>query len=292
MTIGGRLRQAIEHDGRSLREFADGVGLNYGTLLQYLSDKRTPNGEALAQIASRTNIDMHWLLTGRSDGRAGREGDAHQANTSGAVLEKSSNDLFGDSETPPARQYATRHGAPGVIAEAAEVYSANVGLGEWALLAASGRQAGAWALLKVLAASHPTSLSSSELAISRNTPETVIVQDLLLLRRYGLVKEAGGRFGLTSLLAELRPKDVGDVAQVIQVALEELLRTIAPRVDCERPSGTLVTATVAVPAGTGEDLIRAIKRDIKRRWANASADGGADQVTLVLGMAALPGGGE
>jgi len=65
MTIGARLRSVIDDIGINVSEFSRIADIPYGTLQQYLSDKRSPATEALTKICTQTNIDIHWLLTGK-----------------------------------------------------------------------------------------------------------------------------------------------------------------------------------------------------------------------------------
>lgn len=65
MSIGKRLRQAIDNSNQKVTEFSEVTGIPYRTLQQYLSDNRAPASEALTKICEQTNIDVHWLLTGQ-----------------------------------------------------------------------------------------------------------------------------------------------------------------------------------------------------------------------------------
>jgi len=63
MSIGKRLRQAIDMSGLNVTEFSISTGIPYRTLQQYLADNRAPAAEALTKICEQTNIDINWLLT-------------------------------------------------------------------------------------------------------------------------------------------------------------------------------------------------------------------------------------
>lgn len=65
MSIGKRLREAIDSSGLKINEFSEVSGIPYRTLQQYLSDSRSPATEALIKICTQTSINIHWLLTGQ-----------------------------------------------------------------------------------------------------------------------------------------------------------------------------------------------------------------------------------
>jgi transcriptional regulator with XRE-family HTH domain len=64
MTVGQRLRWLLEIRGGSIKDLSDASGIKYGTLQQYLSDKRQPGASQLAGLAE-AGIDLHWLLLGQ-----------------------------------------------------------------------------------------------------------------------------------------------------------------------------------------------------------------------------------
>lgn len=68
MSIGNRLRAAIEQQGGSIKDFSRRSGIPYRTLQNYLSGERLPGADALVQIA-RQGIDVNWMLTGESLGK-------------------------------------------------------------------------------------------------------------------------------------------------------------------------------------------------------------------------------
>ncbi|MGR9014143.1 MAG: helix-turn-helix domain-containing protein [Gammaproteobacteria bacterium] len=63
MSIGKRLRQAIDTSGLNVTEFSVSTGIPYRTLQQYLADNRAPAAEALTKICEQSSIDINWLLT-------------------------------------------------------------------------------------------------------------------------------------------------------------------------------------------------------------------------------------
>jgi transcriptional regulator with XRE-family HTH domain len=67
MSIGKRLRQAIDASGMNITEFSASTEIPYRTLQQYLSDNRSPAAEALTKICAQTSIDINWLLLGQGE---------------------------------------------------------------------------------------------------------------------------------------------------------------------------------------------------------------------------------
>lgn len=70
-TLGDRLRRFIEvsigsHKG-SIDEFGAQIGWKYRTLQDILANKRAPGSELLAMLASRSRVDLRWLLTGEGE---------------------------------------------------------------------------------------------------------------------------------------------------------------------------------------------------------------------------------
>ncbi len=63
MSIGNRLRSAIDEMGVNMKEYSISSGIPYRTLMEYLSNNRSPGAEALMGIAG-TGINIQWLLTG------------------------------------------------------------------------------------------------------------------------------------------------------------------------------------------------------------------------------------
>ena len=75
MGIGGRIREAVEQLGLTLRQAADKTGLPYSSLQNWAGGHREPRPDALITIGSRLGISIDWLLTGqgamaRGDGPA------------------------------------------------------------------------------------------------------------------------------------------------------------------------------------------------------------------------------
>lgn len=64
MSIKERLKQVIEIKGLSLKAFSDLTEIPYRSIQNYLRAEREPNLEALMKIGSKTDINLHWLITG------------------------------------------------------------------------------------------------------------------------------------------------------------------------------------------------------------------------------------
>lgn len=72
MSIKNRLKTVIEHKGLSLKAFSDLTEIPYRSIQNYLRDERDPNLEALVKIGTKTNVNLHWLITG--EGKMLRDG--------------------------------------------------------------------------------------------------------------------------------------------------------------------------------------------------------------------------
>ena len=64
MTLGERLRYAIECEDMKLIDFCEQAEMNYRTLQQYLHGHRSPQIDALEKIKTHLNISIDWLITG------------------------------------------------------------------------------------------------------------------------------------------------------------------------------------------------------------------------------------
>lgn len=64
MSIKYRLKTVIEHKGLSLKAFSDLTEIPYRSIQNYLRDERDPNLEALIKIGTKTDINLHWFITG------------------------------------------------------------------------------------------------------------------------------------------------------------------------------------------------------------------------------------
>lgn len=72
MSIKDRLKTVIEHKGLSLKAFSDLTEIPYRSIQNYLRDERDPNLDALVKIGTKTNVNLHWLITG--EGKMLRDG--------------------------------------------------------------------------------------------------------------------------------------------------------------------------------------------------------------------------
>jgi transcriptional regulator with XRE-family HTH domain len=67
MELGERIRLAREGQGMSQRELAS-AGVSYAYISRIENGDRTPSDKAIRAIASKLNVDPHWLATGDLDG--------------------------------------------------------------------------------------------------------------------------------------------------------------------------------------------------------------------------------
>ena len=65
MSIGQRLRQAIQNNCLTLKDFSEKSQIPYRTLQQYLNDSRVPGGASLIKLNASLGISTDWLLTGK-----------------------------------------------------------------------------------------------------------------------------------------------------------------------------------------------------------------------------------
>lgn len=66
MTIGQRIKEARKTIGLTQRELAEKADVATGTIQQYELGKRQPRIEQLQRIAAALNVDVNWLMNGRT----------------------------------------------------------------------------------------------------------------------------------------------------------------------------------------------------------------------------------
>ncbi|MDF0606768.1 helix-turn-helix transcriptional regulator [Neisseriaceae bacterium TC5R-5] len=66
-----RLKQAVESNGLSVKQFAEKSGMPYATLAKYMNGTRSPGMEQLAAIVTSLNISADWLLFGNGEKNPG-----------------------------------------------------------------------------------------------------------------------------------------------------------------------------------------------------------------------------
>lgn len=71
MGIGGRIREAVEKLGLTLKQAADKTGIPYSSLQNWAGGHREPRPEALITLGSQLGISIDWLLTGEGPMRRG-----------------------------------------------------------------------------------------------------------------------------------------------------------------------------------------------------------------------------
>lgn len=64
MSIKDRLKTVIEHNGLSLKAFSELTEIPYRSIQNYLRDERDPNLDALIKMGTKTDVNLHWLITG------------------------------------------------------------------------------------------------------------------------------------------------------------------------------------------------------------------------------------
>jgi len=64
-TMGQRLRAFRKDWGLNLVEFCKIIGISQGSLSDLENSKSLPSAMTLKGLCLRTNINIHWLLTGK-----------------------------------------------------------------------------------------------------------------------------------------------------------------------------------------------------------------------------------
>lgn len=72
--IGKRIRKAISEQCMSEDDLAKITGLNYTTIIRFISGTRVPSGTALYKIATATHHTMEFFITGERYALYGKEG--------------------------------------------------------------------------------------------------------------------------------------------------------------------------------------------------------------------------
>jgi transcriptional regulator with XRE-family HTH domain len=67
--FGSRLQIYRKIKGLTGKELADIIGISQGSLSELENGKREPSGKVFSGIASNTNINIKWLLTGAEDAK-------------------------------------------------------------------------------------------------------------------------------------------------------------------------------------------------------------------------------
>ena len=63
LTLGWRLRMALEHAGVTVNEMADVLGIkSRDTMAAWLHDRRTPRAAYVRQWAVKTGVPYNWLV--------------------------------------------------------------------------------------------------------------------------------------------------------------------------------------------------------------------------------------
>ena len=63
-TIGGRLRNIRVCEDKTQKEFAETIGVSVTTIVNYESDKRTPDCAFLEKLYELYDVDLNWLVAG------------------------------------------------------------------------------------------------------------------------------------------------------------------------------------------------------------------------------------
>lgn len=65
LTLGWRLRMAMEHAKKSRQDMADALGVSPGQVTRWTHDDGTPRRAYVAQWALITGVSVDWLETGK-----------------------------------------------------------------------------------------------------------------------------------------------------------------------------------------------------------------------------------
>jgi transcriptional regulator with XRE-family HTH domain len=76
LTLGWRLRMALDYSNTSVQEMADTLGVARATLSRWMSDKGAhPKRAYISQWALKTGVPEEWLSTGRPPSERDPDGD-------------------------------------------------------------------------------------------------------------------------------------------------------------------------------------------------------------------------
>ncbi|WP_267436457.1 helix-turn-helix domain-containing protein [Erwinia psidii] len=76
-TFAERLRLALEHRGKGIRQVSKETGISYGAMQKYLSGSANPKLDNLIQLAESTGVDIGWLAVGSSPTEVSQPLQAH-----------------------------------------------------------------------------------------------------------------------------------------------------------------------------------------------------------------------
>lgn len=71
-TIGKRLRAFRKSLPMKGHQFAHHIGISQGSLSDIENCNSDPSASTIAKIATKTNCDIYWLLTGKKDQKRNR----------------------------------------------------------------------------------------------------------------------------------------------------------------------------------------------------------------------------
>ena len=117
-----RIRQAIEHSGKTQRQIADEIGVTEVSMSRYVSGQRIPRAKTLVNIAKVCNVSEMWLITGKETMSKHVEmiidytvnGDDFQYNDNHGVLIRCGNCRYADGKH---RRCMAHGGLTGELAE-------------------------------------------------------------------------------------------------------------------------------------------------------------------------------
>ena len=78
MGIGGRIREAVESLGLTLKQAAERCEIPYSSMQNWAGGHREPRPDALITIGSRLGISIDWLLSGEGPMHRGEVGQIGQ----------------------------------------------------------------------------------------------------------------------------------------------------------------------------------------------------------------------
>lgn len=75
LTLGWRLRMALEHEGVSRQQIAAECGVDEATITRWTHDRTAPSRAALIVWALKTGVDLDWLERGTGESPFRPEGE-------------------------------------------------------------------------------------------------------------------------------------------------------------------------------------------------------------------------
>lgn len=242
--IQDRLRAVREHVSMSARKLSLELGLSPGAWFAYESGDNLPGANVLAALSLK-GFDLHWLLTGEGVMLRGRLDDV-----------------------------------PGILAQADEQQSVQLGLGRLRLLGQKSQLPLQLALLDLLASNHPQALTLAQLCERLNQPSDVIVAELLELLNHQAVSALGKDpelYQASGMALSIRAETSSDRSNVLMNAVRFILTEVGPQEQAQ--NAILIDATAHVKDGRA--FVSSLLAFL-RQTASADHDEQGDVVRIVM----------